>query len=138
MSTATTIQAHIAHHEIEGTDHHVVVIEFLTQDITSAVHAREFGEQLNSLIRPDSLQYFVIDFANARSLGNTAFGEIITFVRRAAPVWFCNLDHTLHREASLMGLNDCAKFAVNRRMAINYAVRTAWLDQQDTRDYPSS
>jgi hypothetical protein len=136
MSTATIIQAHIAYELIEDTKHDVVVIEFVSHDILSPVHARELGEQLNSLIRPDSLQYFVIDFANARSLGSTAFGEIVSFVRKATPVWVCNLDHTLRLGASLIGLDDCTEFVANRRVAINEATRTARRDEEDTVDYP--
>ena len=136
MSTATNIQAHIAYELIEDTTHDVVVIEFVSHDILSPVHARELGEQLNSLLRPHSLQYFVIDFANARSLGSTAFGEIVSFVRKATPVWICNLDATLQLGASLIGLDDCAKFAANRRVAINEAIKAARRDEEDTVDYP--
>jgi len=136
MSTATSIQAHIAYELIDGTNHDVVVIEFVTHDIISPVHARELGEQLNSLIRPHSLRYFVIDFANAQSLGSRAFGEIVSFVRKATPVWVCNLDDRLRLGASLVGLDDCAKFAANRRVAISEASRTARLDEEDTVDYP--
>jgi anti-anti-sigma regulatory factor len=136
MSTATTLQAHIAYELIEDTNHDVVIIEFLSQEIAGSVHARELGEQLNSLIRPDSLQYFIIDFAKVRSLGSTAFGEIVSFVRKATPVWICNLDATLRLGASLIGLDDCAKFAANRRVAIKEAARTARADEEDTVDYP--
>jgi anti-anti-sigma regulatory factor len=136
MSTVTTIQAHIAYELIEDTNHDVVIIEFLSQDIASPVHARELGEQLGSLIRPDSLQYFIIDFAKVRSLGSTAFGEIVSFVRKATPVWVCNLDATLRLGASLIGLDDCAKFAANRRVAINEAIKAARMDEEDTVDYP--
>ena len=92
MSTTTTMQAHIAYELIEDTNHDVVVIEFESYDFASPVQARELGEQLNSLIQSHSLQYFVIDFAKVRSLGSTAFGEIVSFVRKATPVWICNLD----------------------------------------------
>jgi anti-anti-sigma regulatory factor len=136
MSTATTVQAHIAYELIEDTNHDVVIIEFLSHDIASPVHARELGEQLNSLIRPDSIQYFIIDFAKVRSLGSTAFGEIVSFVRKATPVWICNLDATLRLGASLIGLDDCAKFAANRREAINEAIKAARSDEEDTVDYP--
>jgi len=44
MSTATAIQAHITYELIEGTNHQVVVIEFVSHDITSHAHARELGE----------------------------------------------------------------------------------------------
>jgi anti-anti-sigma regulatory factor len=136
MPTATTIQAHIAYELIEDTNHDVVVIEFESHDITSPVHAQELGEQLDSLIRPDSVPYFVIDFARVRSLGSTAFGEIVSFVRKATSVWICNLDASLRLGASLIGLDDCAKFAANRRVAINEALRTARSNEEDTVDYP--
>ena len=87
MSTATPIQAHIAYELIEDTNHDVVVIEFASHNIASPVHARELGEQLNSLIRPQTRQYFVIDFAGVRALGSTAFSEIVSFVHKAMPVW---------------------------------------------------
>jgi hypothetical protein len=43
MSTTTTMQAHIAYELIENTKHQVVVIEYVSQDITSSAHARELG-----------------------------------------------------------------------------------------------
>jgi anti-anti-sigma regulatory factor len=129
------MQAHIAYELIKDTNHDVVVIEFESYDFASPVQARELGEQLNSLIQSHSLQYFVIDFAKVRTLGSTAFGEIVSFVRKATPVWVCNLDETLRLGASLSGLDDCAQFAANRHVAINKAARTARRDEEDTVDY---
>jgi len=81
MSTKTMTCAHIACESI-GTDKpELVVIEFLSPEICSPVHAREFGAQLDSLSRPDVPQNFVIDFTNVRSIGSTAFCEIADFVR---------------------------------------------------------
>jgi anti-anti-sigma regulatory factor len=136
MSTATAIQAHITYDLIEDTSHQVVIIDFASHDIASPAHARELGEQLDSLIRPRSLQYFVIDFAAVRSLGNTAFSELVSFVRKAMPVWVCNLDETLRLGASLSGLEDCAKFVANRHEAIKQAERTAREADEETVDYP--
>ena len=135
MSTATDIQAHIAYEVIEDTKHQVVVIEFLSHEIMSPVHARELGMQLHSLIRSGPLQYFIMDCAGVRALGSTAFSEIASFVRRARPVWVCNLDHTLRLGAALVGLDNWARFAANRRAAIKEAERTAGWDQEDTVDY---
>ena len=135
MSTATAIQAHIAYELIEDTNHQVVVIEFVSPEITSPAHARELGEQLHSLIRPQSPQYFVIDCAGVRALGSTAFSEIMSFVHKARPVWFCNLDDTLRLGASLIGLDNWARFAADRRAAIKEAERTARWDEEDTVDY---
>ena len=131
MSTATTTQTHIAYELIEDTNHQVVVIEFVSHDITSPTHARDLGEQLRSLIQPQSAQYFVIDCSGVRSLGSTAFSEIVSFVHRARPVWVCNLDHTLHFGAALIGLDNWARFAADRRAAIEEAVRTAQWDEED-------
>jgi anti-anti-sigma regulatory factor len=138
MSTATAIQAHIAYELIEDTIHQVVVIEFLSHEITSPVHAQELGIQLHSLIRPHSLQYFIINCAGVRALGSTAFSEIASFVHNARPVWICNLDHALRLGAALVGLDNCARFAADRRAAIQEAETTAQSDQEDTVDYPGS
>jgi len=136
MSVATTIQAHIAYEPIDLTNQHVVVIDFLSDDLTSPVRASELGEQLDSLIQRYSDRCFVIDFANVRSLGSTAFGEVLSFVRQATRVWVCNLDHGLRLGASLVGLDDYAKFADSRREAIGEALETPRLDGDDTADYP--
>jgi anti-anti-sigma regulatory factor len=136
MSTATTIQAHIAYERIEYTNYEVVVIEFVSHEIGSPARARELGEQLHSLIRPQPPQYFVIDCAGVRFLGSTAFGELLAFVRKARPVWLCNLDERLRLGAALIGLDGCARFAANRRAAIKEAERTARQDEEDTIDYP--
>jgi hypothetical protein len=137
MSTATAIQAHIAHELIEGTNHQVVVIEFVSHDITSPAHARELGEQLNLLIRPQPLQYFVIDCEGVRALGSTALSEILSFIHRARPVWVCNLDATLRLGAFQIGLDNWARFAANRHAAIVEAERTARWDEEDTVFYPA-
>jgi anti-anti-sigma regulatory factor len=137
MSTATAIQAHIAYELIEGTNHQVVVIEFVSHDLASPAHARELGEQLHSLIRPQPPQYFVIDCAGVRALGSSAFSELVSFVQKAKPVWVCNLDNTLRLGAALIGLDNWARFAANRRAAINEAERTARWDEDETVDYPA-
>jgi hypothetical protein len=137
MSTATTVQAHIAYKLIEGTDHQVVIIEFVSGEITVSRHARELGEQLDLLIRPQPVQYFVIDCTGVRALGNSAFSEILTFAQKARAVWVCNLDHTLRFGASLIGLENWVKFAADRRAAIEQAEMCALWDQDETVDYPA-
>jgi anti-anti-sigma regulatory factor len=132
MSTATTAQDHIAHELIEGTNHQVVVIDFLSPDVTSPIEARDLGAQLRLLIRPQRPQYFVIDFAGVRSLGDSAFSEILSFVHDAKPVWLCNLDNSLWRVAYLIGLDNWVKCAANRHMAIAEAQRTAGWDEEDS------
>jgi anti-anti-sigma regulatory factor len=108
MSTTMTIQAHIAYELIENTDHQVVIVEFLSHDIATSAHARELGEQLRSLLRPQPRQYFVIDCTGVRSLGSTAFGEIVSFVHQTKAVWVCNLDNQLRFGAALIGLDNPA------------------------------
>ncbi len=71
------------------------MIEFLSHDISGPLHARELGEQLDSLIRPELPRNYVIDFGNVQSLGSSAFGEIANFVRRVGRVRLCNLDDAL-------------------------------------------
>jgi anti-anti-sigma regulatory factor len=137
MSTATTTQAHIAYELIENTEHQVVIVEFLSHDIATTAHARELGEQLHLLICPDSIQYFVIDCAGVRSLGSTAFSEILSFVRDAKAVWVCNLDNQLRFGAALIGLDTWAKYAANRRAAIEEAERTARWREEDALGKPA-
>jgi hypothetical protein len=136
MTTATAVSAHIAYDLIEDTNHQVVIIKFLSHDITSRAHALELGEQLDSMIRPRPLQYFVIDCAGVLTLGNMAFAEIVSFARKASLVWVCNLDDRLRLGASLVGLDDCANFAASRRAAIDEAERTAQTAGEETADYP--
>ena len=138
MPTTTTTQAHIAYELIDEDNPEVVAIEFLSHDITSPLHAYELGEQLDSLIRPGLPRYFVIDFGNVRSLGSTAFGAIVAFVRRVGRVWVCNMQETLRLGAALIGLDDHAEFAANRQVAIRAAKREARRGQEDTVDYPAS
>jgi anti-anti-sigma regulatory factor len=132
MSTLATVQAHIAYELIDDNNPKVVVIEFLSQDIFSPGHAIELGEQLDSLIRPDLPRNFVIDFANVRSLGSTAFGAIVKFIRQVGRVCVCNLDESLRLGATLVGLEDWVEFADSRHAAIRAAKR----GEEDTVDYP--
>jgi anti-anti-sigma regulatory factor len=129
MSATTAIQAHIAYELIDDTSHDVMVIEFVSNNITGSVHSRELGEQLNSLIQPSWPQYFVLDFANVRALGSMAFGEIASFAQKVKPIWVCNLDDTLRLGASLIGLDDCAEFSFNRRAAIEAARSAATIEE---------
>jgi anti-anti-sigma regulatory factor len=138
MSTTTTIQAHIAYELIDDHNPDVVVIEFRSQEIAGPVQARELGEQLDSLIRPDLPRNFVIDFGNVRSLGSTAFGEIVSFAHKVGRLSVFNMQENLRLGAALIGLDDCAEFAANRRLAINEARRAAMHDEDDTVDYPAS
>jgi anti-anti-sigma regulatory factor len=138
MSITTTIQAHIAYELIDDTRPGVLVIEFLSQDIAGLLHAHELGDQLDSLIRPDLPGNYVIDFGNVRSLGSTAFGEIVTFAHKVRRLYVCGMDGNLRLGAALIGLDDCAEFAVNRRSAVNAARRYAMRAEEDTVDYPCS
>jgi anti-anti-sigma regulatory factor len=129
--------AHIACEPIGGDKAELIVIEFLSAEICSPLHARELGAQLDSLIRPDVPRNFVIDFANVRSLGSTAFGEIADFVRRVGRVRVCHLDPILRLGASLIGLDDWVQFADSRQQAIRAARRDWMRGEEDTVDYPA-
>jgi anti-anti-sigma regulatory factor len=137
MSPTTTIQAHIAYELMDDTNPEVVAIELLSQEIVGPVQARELGEQLDSLIRPGLAQNFVIDFGNVRSLGSTAFGEIVTFAQKVGRLYVCNMQKNLRLGAALIGLDDWAEYATNRRVAINGARRAAKPGEEDTVDYPA-
>ena len=78
----------------------------------------------------------MIDFANVRSLGSTAFGEIVSFARKVRQVSVCNLQDDLRLGASLIGLDEFVDLAATRRAAINLARRVAMRGQEDTADYP--
>ena len=136
MSIATANRAHITYEVIEDDNHQVVIVEFVHHDFAGPVHGQELGKQLQSLIRYQPPQYFVIDCAGVRALGSTAFSEIMSFVQKARPVWLCNLDGALRPAASLTGLGNWVRYAANRRAAIAEAERTARWDEQDTVDYP--
>jgi anti-sigma B factor antagonist len=138
MSTTIMTCAHIACEPIGGDRPELVVIEFLSAEICSPLQARELGAQLDSLIRPDLPRNFVIDFANVRSLGSTAFSEIADFVRRVGRVRVCHLDPILRLGASLIGLDDWVQFADSRQQAIRAARRDWRRGEEDTVDYPAA
>jgi anti-anti-sigma regulatory factor len=138
MSSTTPMEAHIAYELIDDTNPDVVAIEFLSEEILGPVDARELGEQLHSLASLDVPQHFVLDFGNVRSLGSTAFGEIVSFARKSGRLYICNMQENLRLGAALIGLEDCAVFAASRRVAINWARRAALGDEEDTVDYPAS
>jgi len=114
-----------------------VLIDFTSHEIASFQHSRELGEQLQSLIGTELPQNFVIDFARVRSIGSTAFGEIVSFPRKTNRLCVCNIQDQLRLGASLIGLDEFVDLAVNRRAAINLARRASMHGQEDTVDYPA-
>lgn len=140
MSTTTATQAHIAYELIDDSSRaaRVVVIEFLSTEIVGGLHSRELSEQLESLIRSGLPRNYVIDFANIRLLGSTAFAEIVTFARHVGSVFVCNMQPNLRLGAAMIGLDDFAEFAGNRRGAIYAARKAALADDDDTIDRPPS
>ena len=138
MEPTSTIQAHIAYELIDDTEPQVMVIDFLSEEIVGPLHARELGEQLASLIRTDLPQNFVIDLGNVRSLGSSGFAEIVSFAHKLGQLTVCNLHSSLRLGAAMVGLEDYAELAANRRAGINSARRTAIHDQEATVDYPAS
>jgi anti-anti-sigma regulatory factor len=99
----------------------VVVIEFLTQDIAGTVQARELAEQLESLIRPDLPQNFVMNLSSVRFLGSTAFGAIVSFAHEVGRLHVCTIPESLRLGAALIGLEECALYAPDRGAAIEEA-----------------
>jgi anti-anti-sigma regulatory factor len=137
MSTSTAIQAHIAYELIDADNPFVVVIEFLSREIVDPYHARELGQQLRSLISAEFPHNYVLDFRNVRSMGSTAFGEILSFVRRAGQVRVCNMHASLRFGASLIGLDSCVEFAPSRGSAIDAAHLAATNGEAETLDFPA-
>jgi anti-anti-sigma regulatory factor len=137
MSTETAIQAHIAYELIDDHKPDVVVIEFLSPEIASPREARELAAQLESLIRPELPQVFVIDFENVRSFGSTAFGTIVSFARQARRLFVCNTPKNLRLGAALIGLDGYAEFFADRLSAVHEARKAATCDQDDTAEYPT-
>jgi anti-anti-sigma regulatory factor len=142
MSTASTIQAHINYEVVDRWEPEVVVIEFVSRAISDPMHARELGEQLDSLIRSELPLNFVIDLKNVEALGSSAFGEICAFARRVrwwgGSVRICNMHDSLQLGAALIGLDDHADFAANRQSAIDEARKSAKRGEEDTVYYPAS
>ena len=134
FAPATCIQAHITRPD-RRFNHQVVIIDFASHDIASPA-CGSWASKLDSLIRPRSLQYFVIDFAAVRSLGNTSFSEVVSFVRKARLVWVCNLDDKFRLCASLSGLDDALGFVASRHAAIKQAEGTAREAVEETVDFP--
>ncbi len=131
MSDTTTTQAHIAYEVIENAKHQIVVIEFLSHEITSPARAA-LGEQLGRWSNRIHRGISSLIVRASRTLGSMAFSEIASFVHKACQVWVCNLDHALHLGAALVGLDNWAKFAADRRAAVIEAERTARWDEEDT------
>jgi len=129
--------AHITCEPIGEEKPELMVIGFLSPEICGPLHSRELGAQLDSLIRPDVPRNFVIDFANVRCLGSTAFAEIADFARRVRRVRVCNLDPILRLGASLIGIDDWVQFADSRQQAIRAARRDWRRGEEDTVDYPA-
>jgi anti-anti-sigma regulatory factor len=133
MVSRSGVQAHIAYELIGEIEPKVVVIEFLSRELGSPIHAHELGEQLRSLIDPDSPRFFVLDLKNIRTLGSTGFGEILMFVREAVRVIVCNLPASLELGAAMIGLEDQVEFARDRQSAINTAIRASeWRHEAET------
>jgi anti-anti-sigma regulatory factor len=137
MSTATATHTHIVYELIDDDNPEVVVIEFQSPEICGPHLSAELAEQLESLIRPELPQNFVIDFGNVRSLGSSAFGEIADFARRVWRVRLCNLNWSLQLGAAMIGLEGWVEIAESRQAAIRAARRDARRSEEDTVDYPS-
>jgi anti-anti-sigma regulatory factor len=133
MSITTPAQAHIAYELIDDAEPRVVVIEFLTRDIAGPAHADELGKQLDTLLRSELPQNFVMDFSGVRCLGSTAFGAIVSFARKVGRLHACNIPSTLELGAMLIGLDSWAEVATDRAAAIEGARQTAMLANPEIR-----
>src|SRR5262249_31679906 len=114
----------------------VTVIEFVRGDILGPNQAQELRDQLDWFVSAGLPRNIVLDFRNARTLGSSAFGVILKFVRRMASVRVCNMGYTLHLGSALIGLDDWVKFSPSREAAIEEAVNEARQCSEETADYP--
>jgi anti-anti-sigma regulatory factor len=137
MSTTATFEAHVAYELVHDRDPAVVVLEVVNDDLASPSLAHEFGEQLECYVRPEFPHRFVIDFANVRTVGSTAFGELVSFARQVGRLVICNLATNLRLGASLADLDLYAEFAPSRRAAIDIARRGPMRGDEETVDYPA-
>ena len=138
MSTSKAVQSHVAYELVDEIHPDVMVVELLSREIAGPFHARELGDELASLVRPGWPQHFVVDFSNVRSVGSTAFCEIVSFAHKVERVCVCNMRQNLRLGGAMIGLDDCAEFAPNREMAIEVLRRARGRSDEDTVDYPAS
>jgi hypothetical protein len=138
MSNAKAVQSHIAYELVDEIHPHVVVVELLSREISGPFPASELGEELAALVRPGWPQHFVLDFSNVRSLGSTAFCEIVSFAHKVDHVYICNMKQNLRLSAAMIGLDECVEFAHNRVMALDGLRRAGMRNEEDTVDYPAS
>ena len=134
MSVAAAMEAHIAYELIDDTNPDVVAIEFLHEEIVAPEEARELGQQLNSLVNPESPTNLYSTSVTSRSLGSTAFDEIAAFARKVGRLYLCNIPENLRLGSDLIGQDDCACFAANRQVAIDQARFAARHGEEETRD----
>jgi hypothetical protein len=137
MTASAQVQLHIAYELMDEEKPEVTVIEFVSRDVVGPNQAQELREQLESLIWADVPKTFVIDFANARALGSSAFAVIAGFIRQVGYVRVCNLSHGLMLGATLIGLEDWVPLEEGRGSAIREARRAARHGQDETEDYPA-
>src|SRR5262245_29739733 len=137
MTVSATVQTHIAYDLIDEHHPEVTVIEFLSREIVGPHQAEELREQLESLVWSGVPRNFVIDFANVRALGSSAFGVIATFVRKYGHVRACNVSNGLRLGAAMTGLENWVQFAESRDAIIREARNDARRGQDETEDYPA-
>jgi anti-anti-sigma factor len=99
-----------------------VVVEFLTHAIADPAHAAELGQQLDTLIRPDLPDRYVLDFHKVRSFSSTAFGALVGFVQKVrkagGQVVICNMDEFVRFGADLIRLGDSAPITADQKKAL--------------------
>jgi hypothetical protein len=136
MSITTSIQSHISYELIDDDHPDVVIVNFVSREIAGPSQSRELGEELNSLIRPELPHRFVLNFANVRAFGSTAFGQIVAFARHVSRLSVCNMRSNLRVAAAISGLELYASFASSLAGAIDDVRKGAVLDEDDTIDFP--
>ncbi len=115
-------RAHIAFDLNDERHPRVVIVEFLSRAIADPAHAAELSQQLNSLLRPELPNRFVLDFEDVRSFSSTAFGALVSFILKVrhagGQVTIANMDEFVRFGAGVIRLGDYAEFSDDRESAI--------------------
>jgi anti-anti-sigma factor len=100
----------------------LVIVEFLSHAIADPSHAAELDHQLDLLIRPEFPKQFVLDFQNVRLMSSSAFGALVSFIRKVrqegGQVKICGMSEFVRFGADVIRIGDYAEFTTDKTSAI--------------------
>ncbi len=101
-----------------------VVVELISTAIGDPKHAHELGQELASLVRPEAVDRFVLDFRNVKTFSSTGFGALVGFVLKVRKlgghVFICNMDDFVRFGADIIRLGDYAPIFDDRQAALDH------------------